>query len=121
MYYASFYNPRKAYKVPKGTKVFYVIKTGNNKLDIEEETSGIINAGEPVILQSTSENITLVLTEQSGSYSYTNILRGTETDVNAPQNAYVLGFSIKGGVGFYKATGTIAAGKAYLLKEDQSE
>ena len=121
VYYASFYNSTTTFKVPENTKVFYVIKAGNNKLSIEEEESGIINANQPVILQSSSQFITLELTDLTGSYTYQNLLLGTENAITAPQNSYILSFSQKGGVGFYKATGTIPAGKVYLLKEEDNE
>lgn len=118
VFYTSFYDNQNSYKAGEGTKIFYVIKTAGGKLLLEQEESGIINAGQAVIIQSTQENIPLVYTDKTGSYLYGNILKGTQTQITAPEGSYVLTFGTKGGVGFYKWTGTIDANKAYFVEAD---
>ena len=119
LYYTSFYNSRFTYKVDANSKVYYVTKSKTGKLLLEQEESGIINAGQAVIIQSTGQNISLVLTEERGLYSYPNLLRGTDTPVTAPEGSMILGTSSRGGTGFYRCTGTIGANKAYIIREAQ--
>ncbi len=114
VYYTTFYSSSKNYRADTNTSVFYVTKTKEGKILIEEEESRIINKGKGVILKSSTQKISLLDTSLQGSYTYTNILTGTDEEITAPEGTYIMGISKKGGVGFYKWTGTIKAGKAYL-------
>ncbi len=120
-YYTTFYSSSKNYKADSNTEVYYVSDFSENKAFIEKEESKIINAGKGVILKSTSSTISLALTDSQGSYSYGNILSGTDEEITAGQEIYTLGLSDKGGVGFYKWSGSIGAGKAFIKKTDSDQ
>lgn len=115
-YYTTFYSSSKNYKADSNTEVYYASDFSEGKAFIEKEESKIINAGKGVILKSTSSTISLALTDSQGSYSYGNILSGTDEEITAGQEIYTLGLSDKGGVGFYKWSGSIAGGKAFIDK-----
>ena len=118
VFYTTFYSSKTSYKVDSNSKVFYATKKSDGKLCIEEELSGIINAGKGVIIKSSSPVISLVLTSLKGSYPYGNILTGTDSEIAAPKGTYIMGFNKKGGIGFYGWNGKISANKAFIITEE---
>lgn len=117
-YYTTFYSTKCNYKADGMSFVYYVTKNADGKLSIQREESRIINAGTGVIIQSLYPEVSLVKTDEKGVYTYGNILTGTDEEITAPEDAYVMGYGPQGGVGFYKWTGTIDANKAFLKEEN---
>lgn len=121
-YYKTFYDSKNNYKVDSDTEVYYAVKNKNGKINLQKEESGIINKGQGVILKSSKEQIKLTLTEEAGEYSKTNLLKGTDAQIDsAPEGTYVLTFTQRGGAGFIPWTGIIGANKAYLFIEVENE
>ena len=121
-YYKTFYDLKNNYKVDSDTEVYYAVKNKNGKINLQKEVSGIINKGQGVILKSSKEQIKLTWTEEAGEYSKTNLLKGTDTQIDsAPEGTYVLTFTQRGGAGFIPWTGIIGANKAYLFIEVENE
>jgi len=69
-----------------------------------------IPAGTPVILKGTYYN---KLAADLPAINVANDLKGTDAETEADGTMYVLA-KVEDQIGFYKATGTIAAGKAYF-------
>lgn len=93
----------------------YIVRSSTAS-EVTLEKIGIIPAGEGVIIQGTPGSYNLHATSKTPE-SYTQLLHGVTSPVDAPSGAYVL--SIKNGtVGFYPvAPGiTIPKGKAYLTR-----
>ena len=93
----------------------YIVRSSTAS-EVTLEKIGIIPAGEGVIIHGTPGSYNLHATSKTPE-SYTQLLHGVTSPVDAPSGAYVL--SIKNGtVGFYPvAPGiTIPKGKAYLTR-----
>ena len=115
-FWTTFYSNDVNYQVAAGTQVFAVNLTGTT-ISMTEITDGIVNKGQGVVLKNTSADFALTPTASASAGDYTgNSLQGTATEITNPGNAYVLNKGTQG-VGFYKlsASGTIGAGKAYLV------
>ena len=119
-YYSTFHSGKKAYSVPSGVTA-YTGAVDGDMLKLTAIESGIIPAGEAVILRLTTENntatkkqITLLLTSETVTKSNTNVLTGTNAKMTLGANDYALSLG-QYGVGFYLWEGKeIAAHKAYL-------
>ena len=108
--YATQYIPGSAVEIPSGVSVF----TGS--IDTPwialNPLSGIIPAGEAVVLQGAEGYYSFVPTISTPSLG-NNELKGTAEPLTATGAEYVLAEK-DGVVGFYQAEGTIPAGKAYI-------
>ena len=95
---------------PDGVEAYIVTGIENNTVKLAEVAA--VPKGTPVILKNEGEYeldaATGALDDVSG-----NELRASDEPIEANGTQYVLA-NVNGKVGFYKATGTIAAGKAYL-------
>jgi len=121
LYYSTFYSTQK-YALPNnGTKAF-VAKINGSDMNMTEIASGdqVIPAETAVILQSPTASFSLTPSDGNAVSvnPSDNHLHGTDTEMAAPANCYVLsGHSTDNsvsGVGFYQFTGTLAAHKAYI-------
>ncbi|MBR1536506.1 MAG: InlB B-repeat-containing protein [Treponema sp.] len=119
-FYTTFYYPKKNCRADTNTRVFYVTKFKNGKVSLEEEESKLIPKGQAVILKSSSPNLSLIFTENTGNFEYENILSGTDKEIEAAEEGtYILSLSKKGGVGFYKWSGKISSHKAFLIMSNE--
>ncbi|MBQ7683093.1 MAG: hypothetical protein IJT48_01280, partial [Bacteroidaceae bacterium] len=108
--YATQYIPGSAVQIPSGVSVFTgLIDTPWIAL---RPLSGIIPAGEAVVLQGAEGYYSFVPTIATSALG-NNELKGTAEPLTANGAEYVLAEK-DGVVGFYKAEGTIPAGKAYI-------
>ena len=122
-YYSTFYSGKKAYSVPEGVTA-YTGAVDGSVLKLTAIESGIIPAGEAVILRLTTENNTatkklfdLTAMTTTATKSGTNALTGTDVATTLGVNEYTLSLG-QHGVGFYLWEGKeIDAHKAYLTLE----
>ncbi len=115
-YFATFYTGEGAYKLPEGTKAYIGIvgKSGENNVVVQNEIDTIIHKGEAVMLQTKSENITLMPSSNKNAAAEGNVLTGTDETKNLVTGDYVL-FSDLNNIGFHKWDDkTIDANNAYL-------
>ena len=113
--WSTYYNSTQNVVADANTEVYQVSLTGT-ALTLTKVDDRIINAGQGVVLKSTDANVVLLTSDTQSATSYANnSLKGTDTQITNPGNAYVLanGNSV---LGFHKlsAGGTIKAHKAYL-------
>ena len=120
VYYSTHFNETQKYRLPAGTDA-YVATISGDDMNLTKVVGGgqVLPANTAVILRSTSASVTLTPTDAAAvEVSAANQLRGTDSEMAAPANCYVLsGHSTDNsvtGVGFYQFTGTLAAHKAYL-------
>ena len=119
-YYSTFYSRTCDYQVPSGVTA-YTGEVDGDVLKLTAIESGIIPAGEAVILRLTTEDNTatkkqfdLIATTTSATKSDTNALTGTDVAMTLGANDYALSLG-QNGVGFYLwKDKEIAAHKAYL-------
>ena len=122
-YYSTFYSNKKAYSVPEGVTA-YTGAVDGDVLKLTAIESGIIPAGEAVILRLTTENntatkkqLTLTAMTTKATKSTDNKLVGTDEAMTLGANDYALSLGQKG-VGFYLwKDKSIDAHKAYLTLE----
>ena len=121
VYYSTHYNETQKYRLPVGTDA-YVATISGSDMNLTKVADGgqVIPANTALILKSTSASVTLTPTDDDAvAVSAENALRGTDSEMAAPANCYVLsGHSTDNtvtGVGFYQFSGTLAAHKAYLI------
>ena len=110
--YATLYLPENV-KIPEGI-IAHSGQIVGDLLWIQPLSSTIIWQNFAVVLKGAPGYYSFIPVEQEGSYGVYNVLKGTDVDLEADGSQYVLAQK-NGVVGFYKAEGTIAAGKAYLL------
>ena len=120
VYYSTHFNETQKYRLPVGTEAYAATISGEEMI-LEKVAEGgqVIPADNAYILKSTSPSVVLTPTDAApNATSATNILLGTDTEIAAPTNCYVLsGHSTDNnvtGVGFYQFSGTIPAHKAYI-------
>ena len=119
-YYSTFYSRTCDYQVPSGVTA-YTGAVDESVLKLTAIESGIIPAGEAVILRlntedntATKKQFTLTATTTSATKSDTNELKGTDAEKTLEANQYALSLG-QCGVGFYLWDGkSIDAHKAYL-------
>ena len=104
--YATLYDTTTGY-VLNGDVKAYVAVLNNTWLDLTEIEN--VPEATPVVLRGTYYN---KLAADLPAINIANDLKGTDVDTAADGTMYVLA-KVDDKVGFYKATGTIAAGKAY--------
>ena len=108
--YTTFYWPFEDLEIPTGLQAFIGNVSGQWLILTEIENK--IPAGTPVILKG--KEGTYVFNSTTGAEAVgQNDLRGTDNRLDADGIQYVLAEK-DGVVGFYKATGTIPTGKAYI-------
>jgi hypothetical protein len=104
--YATMYDTTSGYELNGDAKA-YVATLNNTWLDLTEVEG--VPVATPVVLKGTYYN---KVAANLPAISVPNDLKGTDTDIEADGTMYVLA-KLDGKAGFYKAEGTIAAGKAY--------
>lgn len=104
--YATMYDTTTGYEL-NGDVEAYVANLKNTWLDLTEIEN--VPAGTPVVLKGTYYN---KLAQELPAINVANALKGTDAATEADGTMYVLA-EVDGKVGFYKADGTIAPGKAY--------
>ncbi len=104
--YATMYDATTGYEL-NGDVEAYVATLNKTWLDLTEIEN--VPAGTPVVLKGTYYN---KLAQELPAINVANVLKGTDTATEADGTIYVLA-QVDDKVGFYKATGTIAPGKAY--------
>ena len=108
--YASLFIPEKDLRIPEGVQAFTGKVNGSSL--ILTELTGWIPAGTAAILKATAGKYQFKVTKCSPAVGE-NDLKGTAEAIAADGTQYVLAEK-NGVVGFYKAEGTIPAGKAYI-------
>ena len=115
IYWSSYYNSAVNMKADANTIVYKAAISGSS-LVLSEIADKVINAGEAVILKSTSSSTTLTPQAAASAGDYTgNVLEGVDvaTAKQAGYEYYVL--SNASGLGFYHYTGsTLGANKAFV-------
>ena len=126
-YYSTFWSSTDAYQVPEGVTAYTgkvedsTSEPNTSVLKLTAIEDGIIPASQGVILRLTTEDnsatkqqIALVKTTATGTWSGTNALTGTDEATTLGANQYALSLG-QHGVGFYLWEGKeIGANKAYL-------
>ena len=121
-YYSTFYHAEK-YALPNdGTKAFVTVINEDGDLVMTQvaENDDVLPVNTGLILKSSTGSFDLIPSdEEPVAVSVPNQLVGTNVDMAAPANCYVLsGHSTDNtvqGVGFYSFSGTLAAHKAYTI------
>ena len=88
-----------------------------DELTLAEISDRVINAGQGVLLKSSSPKISLSYSSKKSATRYNdNCLTGTDRELFSPDDVYVLNYD-NGTLGFYKIndTETIGENKAYLI------
>ena len=104
--YATMYDTTSGYELNGNAKA-YVATLNKTWLDLTEVEG--VPVATPVVLKGTYYN---KVAANLPAISVSNDLKGTDMDIDADGTMYVLA-KLDGKAGFYKAEGTIAAGKAY--------
>ena len=104
--YATLFDPEYGYELNGDVKA-NVATASDSWLTLTEIEN--VPAGTPVVLEGTYYN---KIAQDLPAINIANDLKGTEADTEADGTMYVLA-KVDDVVGFYKATGTIPAGKAY--------
>ena len=105
--YATMYDTTTGY-VLNGDVVAYVAQFDGEYLDLVDIENVPVNT--PVVLKGTYYN---KLAQDLPAINIANSLKGTDADTAADGTMYILANGDEG-IGFYKAEGTIPAGKAYF-------
>ena len=105
--YATMYDTTTGYTLNGDVKAYAAVLSGT-WLDLTEVEN--VPASTPVVLEGTYYN---KIAAELPAINVANDLKGTDADTAADGTMYVLA-KVDDKVGFYKATGTIAAGKAYF-------
>ena len=113
-YYTTFYSSLEAYTIPEGVTAYTATLDKKNEILNLKET-GVIPAGAAVILKSCKESFRLTADE----YVYVDglgDLKGTDMEIPAPANCYILSGTSKLGMGLYPwaTENPLSANKAYL-------
>ena len=120
VYYSTHYNETQKYRLPVGTDAYVATISGDEMIMNKVVDGGhVIPADQAFILRSTSASVNLTPTDDDAvEVSAANQLRGTDSEMAAPANCYVLSGKSADetvtGVGFYQFSGTLAAHKAYI-------
>lgn len=117
VYYSTFFDSANKYALPAGVEA-YVAEVSSNALNLTKIAAegDVLPANNAVILKSTVENFTLVVSDADPvSFTATNSLQGSDDAIATPDNCYVLS-GADGVVGFYRYNGTnLNAHKAYVI------
>ena len=118
-YWSSFYTTTRNVKADDNITVYTATLNSDGKtVTLNEIADNIIPCGQAVLMRSTVEDPILLTATSEGTGDYsTNSLKGTQTDIAASSvgsNVYTLACE-SGVLGFYKYSGTLHGGKAYLV------
>ena len=117
VYYSTFYDSAKKYALPAGVEAYVADLSGANLLLTKIAEAGeVIPANVAVILKSTVTPFTLTVSDADAvTFTATNDLQGSDTQIATPDNCYVLAGN-DGVVGFYHYTAAnLNAHKAYVV------
>ena len=117
VYYSTFYDSAKKYALPAGVEAYVADLSGANLLLTKiAEAGDVIPADNAVILKSTVTLFTLTVSDADAvTFTATNDLQGSDTQIATPDNCYVLA-GTDGVVGFYHYTAAnLNAHKAYVV------
>ncbi len=117
VYYSTFYDSNFKYELPAGVEAYVADLSGANLLLTKIAEAGeVIPANNAVILKSTVTPFTLTVSDADAvTFTATNDLQGSDTQIATPANCYVLA-GTDGVVGFYHYTAAnLNAHKAYVV------
>ena len=117
VYYSTFYDSNFKYELPAGVEAYVADLSGANLLLTKIAEAGeVIPADNAVILKSTVSSFTLTPSDADAvTFTATNDLQGSDTQIATPANCYVLA-GTDGVVGFYHYTAAnLNAHKAYVV------
>lgn len=108
-YWTTFYHPSWNFQLPEGAQAF-TMKADKSLYRVGD--GSIIPADCAVVILANSASLALTATDESATAESGNILKGTQSETSAPENAHVLSQE-NGVIGFYGYSGMIPANKAY--------
>ena len=117
VYYSTFFDSSVKYELPAGVEAYVADLSGANLLLTKIAEAGeVIPANVAVILKSTVTPFTLTVSDADAvTFTATNDLQGSDTQIATPANCYVLA-GTDGVVGFYHYTAAnLNAHKAYVV------
>jgi hypothetical protein len=117
VYYSTFFDSSVKYELPEGVEAYVADLSGANLLLTKIAEAGeVIPANVAVILKSTVTPFTLTVSDADAvTFTATNDLQGSDTQIATPANCYVLA-GTDGVVGFYHYTAAnLNAHKAYVV------
>ena len=116
VYYSTFFDSSVKYELPAGVEAYVADLSGANLLLTKIANAGqTIPANVAVILKSTVTPFTLTVSDADAvTFTATNDLQGSDTQIATPANCYVLAGN--DGVGFYHYTASMLnPHKAYVI------
>ena len=116
VYYSTFFDSSVKYELPAGVEAYVADLSGANLLLTKIAEAGeVIPANVAVILKSTVTPFTLTVSDADAvTFTATNDLQGSDTQIATPANCYVLAGN--DGVGFYHYTASMLnPHKAYVI------
>lgn len=116
VYYSTFFDSSVKYELPAGVEAYVADLSGANLLLTKIAEAGqTIPANVAVILKSTVTPFTLTVSDaEAVTFTATNDLQGSDTQIATPANCYVLAGN--DGVGFYHYTASMLnPHKAYVI------
>ena len=116
VYYSTFFDSSVKYELPAGVEAYVADLSGANLLLTKIANAGqTIPANVAVILKSTVTPFTLTVSDADAvTFTATNDLQGSDTQIATPDNCYVL--AGEDGVGFYHYTASMLnPHKAYVI------
>ena len=127
-YYTTFYSSLETYAIPEGVKAYTATmdEKQTGVILLNEIENGIIPAETAVVLISESDSYSAY----SSTYAISEteeargILKGTDVEISAAANCYILSGTSTLGMGLYPWAGegkTLAANKAYLQLTESSQ
>ena len=117
VYYSTFFDSANKYALPAGVEAYVADLSGANLLLSKIAEAGeVIPANVAVILKSSVDPFTLTVSDADAvTFTATNDLQGSDTQIATPANCYVLA-GTDGVVGFYHYTAAnLNAHKAYVV------
>ena len=117
VYYSTFFDSSVKYELPAGVEAYVADLSGANLLLSKIAEAGeVIPANVAVILKASVDPFTLTVSDADAvTFTATNDLQGSDTQIATPANCYVLA-GTDGVVGFYHYTAdNLNAHKAYVV------
>ncbi len=117
VYYSTFFDSANKYALPAGVEAYVADLSGANLLLTKIAEAGeVIPANVAVILKSSVDQFSLTVSDADAvTFTATNDLQGSDTQIATPANCYVLA-GTDGVVGFYHYTAAnLNAHKAYVV------
>lgn len=116
VYYSTFFDSSVKYELPAGVEAYVADLSGANLLLTKIAEAGeVIPANVAVILKASVDQFTLTVSDADAvTFTATNDLQGSDTQITTPGNCYVLAGT--NGVGFYHYTASMLnPHKAYVI------